>query len=50
LFALNALLGTENGDTFTFAEYCRWLSESGFTKVELLLSDERNPVIAAVKE
>ncbi len=30
LFALNMLLNTENGDTFTLAQYRDWLTEAGF--------------------
>ena len=30
LFALNMLVGTENGDTYTYAEVDNWASEAGF--------------------
>ncbi len=50
LIALNALLGTEEGDTFTLSEYRQWLSASGFSQVRVLLTDDRIPVIMAVKE
>lgn len=30
LFALNMLVGTENGDTYTYAEVDGWASEAGF--------------------
>ena len=50
LLALNALLGTEEGDTFTFSEYERWLSASGFGEVRTLLVDAGSPVIMGVKK
>ena len=34
LFALNMLVNTENGDTFTLSEYRAWLVEAGFDAVE----------------
>lgn len=34
LFALNMLVNTENGDTFTLSEYRAWLAEAGFAEVE----------------
>jgi ubiquinone/menaquinone biosynthesis C-methylase UbiE len=50
LLALNALLGTEEGDTFTLSEYRQWLSASGFAQVRVLRADDRTPVVTAVKE
>lgn len=34
LFALNMLVNTERGDTFTLSQYRAWLGEAGFTGVE----------------
>jgi ubiquinone/menaquinone biosynthesis C-methylase UbiE len=34
LFALNMLVSTARGDTFTLAEYTAWLHEAGFVRVE----------------
>ncbi|MDA8051767.1 MAG: class I SAM-dependent methyltransferase [Rhodospirillales bacterium] len=34
LFALNMLVNTERGDTFTLSEYTAWLHEAGFARVE----------------
>jgi ubiquinone/menaquinone biosynthesis C-methylase UbiE len=34
LFALNMLVHTEEGDTFTLSEYTSWLTEAGFTEVK----------------
>jgi len=33
LFALNMLVGTDSGDTYTEAEVRRWLLEAGFTEI-----------------
>jgi ubiquinone/menaquinone biosynthesis C-methylase UbiE len=50
LMALNALLGSDDGDTFTLSEYRRWLSSAGFTQVQLLKTEDRASVLTAVKE
>ncbi len=50
LLALNALLGTEEGDTFTFSEYQQWVLASGFSEARTLRVDDRSPVIMAIKE
>jgi ubiquinone/menaquinone biosynthesis C-methylase UbiE len=34
LFALNMLVHTEEGDTFTLSEYTSWLTEAGFREVK----------------
>ncbi|HEX7388967.1 MAG TPA: methyltransferase [Acidiphilium sp.] len=34
LFALNMLVNTEHGDTFTLSQYRAWLNEAGFAGVE----------------
>ena len=47
--ALNALVGTEEGDTFTFSEYRQWLSSAGFGEIRLLDIGAQSPVIAALK-
>ncbi|MGH7768719.1 MAG: methyltransferase family protein [Candidatus Binatia bacterium] len=49
LLALNALLGTAEGDTFTFSEYRQWLSRAGFTDIQALDVGARSPVILALK-
>jgi len=49
LLALNALLGTAEGDTFTFSEYRRWLYGAGFTGIRALDVGAASPVIAALK-
>lgn len=41
LFAINMLVNTEGGDTYTFEETKAALTEAGFRKVELLRTGER---------
>jgi SAM-dependent methyltransferase len=41
LFALNMLVGTDGGDTYTFAEVGRALAEAGFGEVRLVRRGER---------
>ena len=50
LLALNTLLGTDEGDTFTMSEYLEWLRQAGFTGVESLCVKGHSPVIVATKE
>lgn len=49
LVALNALLGTNEGDTFSFSEYKRWLIEAGFRDVQALPIEGHSPVIVGLK-
>ncbi len=50
LFAINMLVNTRGGDTYTFNEVTRGLKEAGFTDVRLLRSGERMDCVAgAVK-
>ncbi|HEY3304672.1 MAG TPA: methyltransferase [Candidatus Binatia bacterium] len=49
LLALNALLGTDEGDTFTFSEYRQWLSRAGFTDIQALDIGAQSPVVLALK-
>jgi SAM-dependent methyltransferase len=41
LFAVNMLVGTEEGGTFTFEEIAAWLVEAGFERARLMRSGER---------
>jgi SAM-dependent methyltransferase len=41
LFAVNMLVGTEAGGTFTFDEIAAWLVEAGFEKPRLMRTGER---------
>jgi hypothetical protein len=50
IFAVNMLVNTEHGDTFSFAEISRWLSAAGFVNPRLV--DELqcpSPLILATK-
>lgn len=49
LFAVNMLVNTEEGDTFTFGEYRQWLAASGFAEVRTLDVPAPSPVIVATK-
>jgi ubiquinone/menaquinone biosynthesis C-methylase UbiE len=49
LFALNMLLHTAEGDTYTVAEYREWLHEAGFTEVETVDIGSHSPLITAKK-
>ncbi len=50
LFAVNMLVATEGGGTYSFDEYCRDLCEAGFDEVKLVYRDEfTNSLIRAKK-
>jgi len=49
LFAVNMLVNTEGGDTYTFAELSGWLSECGFVNPRLLEVPAVSPLILANK-
>jgi ubiquinone/menaquinone biosynthesis C-methylase UbiE len=49
IFAVNMLVNTEEGDTFTFGEYRKWLEESGFRDVRTLEAPSPSPLILATK-
>jgi ubiquinone/menaquinone biosynthesis C-methylase UbiE len=48
-FALNMLLNTERGDTWTLAEYREWLQSAGFSNVKAVNVFSHSPVIIATK-
>ncbi|EQD30286.1 methyltransferase type 12, partial [mine drainage metagenome] len=48
-FALNMLVNTLEGDTYTLGEYTRWLTEAGFTKVETADVGSHSPIIIGTK-
>ena len=48
-FAVNMLVNTEEGDTFTFGEYRQWLEGSRFGDVRTLDVPAPSPVIIATK-
>jgi ubiquinone/menaquinone biosynthesis C-methylase UbiE len=49
IFAVNMLVNTTEGDTFSFEEIRSWLTEIGFTNVRLLESPGPSPLILADK-
>ena len=48
-FALNMLVVTSEGDTYTLAEYTRWLNEAGFARVETVDIGTHSPAIVAAR-
>jgi ubiquinone/menaquinone biosynthesis C-methylase UbiE len=49
MFAVQMLVNTEKGDTFSFNEIKRWLEEVGFKKVRKLQAPGPSPLILATK-
>jgi ubiquinone/menaquinone biosynthesis C-methylase UbiE len=49
IFAVNMLIGTEAGDTFTFEEMAAWLRDAGFADVRELDAPGPSPLILATK-
>lgn len=49
LFALNMLVNTESGDTFTLEQYREWLEEAGFGHMETTDIGSHSPLIVAQK-
>jgi ubiquinone/menaquinone biosynthesis C-methylase UbiE len=49
MFAVNMLVHTETGDTFTFSEISQWLREAGFVNPRLLAVPAASPLIIATK-
>ena len=49
IFAVNMLLHTEVGDTYTFGEIAGWLREAGFVKPRLLEAPSPSPLILATR-
>jgi ubiquinone/menaquinone biosynthesis C-methylase UbiE len=49
IFAVNMLVNTEQGDTFTFTEMSQWLREAGFRNPRLLDAGGVSPLILANK-
>jgi cyclopropane fatty-acyl-phospholipid synthase-like methyltransferase len=49
IFAVNMLVNTEAGDTFTFAEISQWLREAGFKNPRLLEVPSVSPLVLADK-
>jgi precorrin-6B methylase 2 len=49
IFAVNMLVNTERGDTFSFEEIDGWLSETGFVNARTLNTHGPSPLILATK-
>lgn len=49
LFAVNMLVNSEEGDTYSFAEISRWLTEAGFIKPRTVEAPGPSPLILATK-
>ena len=49
IFAVNMLVNTDEGDTFTFAEMSAWLREADFVNPRLLNVPSVSPLVLADK-
>ena len=49
IFALNMLVNTEMGDTYTLAEYTRWLTDAGFGHIETADVGSHSPIVIGTK-
>src|SRR5438105_4607195 len=49
MFAVNMLVNTESGDTFSFNEIKRWLEEAGFKTARTLEAPGPSPLVLATK-
>src|SRR5213595_2611707 len=49
MFAVNMLVNTERGDTFSFNEIRRWLEEAGFKNARTLEAPGPSPLLRATK-
>ncbi len=48
MFAVNMLANTEEGSTYTEAQYREWLTDAGFAKIEIIdLAEKSNQLITA---
>ncbi|PYI42832.1 MAG: methyltransferase, partial [Verrucomicrobia bacterium] len=47
MFAVNMLVNTENGDTFSFNQIKRWLAEAGFKNARTLEAPGPSPLVLA---
>jgi predicted O-methyltransferase YrrM len=50
IFAINMLVNTERGRTYSFREVSSWLQQTGFTDVGLIDLDGRSQLVTARKE
>jgi 3-hydroxy-5-methyl-1-naphthoate 3-O-methyltransferase len=49
IFAVNMLVNTDEGGTWSFEEIARWLEEAGFVDARTLSSRGPSPLILAKK-
>jgi hypothetical protein len=49
MFAVQMLVNTEEGDTFSFNEIKTWLEQAGFKKIRKLPAPGPSPLILATK-
>ena len=49
LFAVNMLVNTDQGDTFSFGEISGWLREAGFLDARLFEGPGPSPLVLATK-
>jgi SAM-dependent methyltransferase len=49
MFAVNMLVNTDEGDTFSFEEISDWLREAGFRNIRLLNAPAPSPLVLATK-
>jgi SAM-dependent methyltransferase len=49
IFAVNMLVNTDHGDTFSFEEISTWLAEAGFVEPRLLEAPGPSPLVLATK-
>jgi SAM-dependent methyltransferase len=49
LFALNMLVATDQGDTYTMAQYRDWLAGAGYGRIETLDVASHSPAVVATK-
>ena len=49
IFAVNMLVGTDTGDTFSFEEIAQWLTEAGFKNARTIASPGPSPLVLATK-
>lgn len=50
IFALNMLVNTERGDTYTLADYTRWLQEAGFPRVTTADIGSHSPAVIGQRD
>jgi 2-polyprenyl-3-methyl-5-hydroxy-6-metoxy-1,4-benzoquinol methylase len=50
IFALNMLVGTEDGDTYTRSEISEWLNNAGIYNIEIKAAQEGNSLVIGHKE